>query len=573
MIPVDVVRKLDLSGGEAELAAWFAERYGRPEDGEDLEWFLLYILFRHWQGHLLVRQDDPRGEGAFASMATIGETETAALLRERGRRILSRLGDLTSGNPALFGDGNSRSPVVVEGGCYSFRRFYQREIRLLKLLEGLTGISSDELPEPEQDPVNRALQLLETRRLVIISGGPGTGKTTLIGKLLKRWVAGDPLPGRDPRIALAAPTGRAASRLMETLGPEPGLPREAFTLHKLLEFRRGTGGPGRKQDNPLAVDLVVVDEASMIDLGMMVALMDALPAEARLVLVGDRDQLPSVGAGTLLTDFLEGFQNPGHRLYGAVLLLERIHRSIPGITRLSSAVRDGNVAEVLDLLKSGREAAVSYAPIPAPGHWASLFGGVWPLPEGSPSGFSDSPDQWKGRTGEILGNLQRLGDTGILSPVRKGFSGVEALNGFFERRAGTLHGRPVIMTVNNYELDLYNGDRGMIFLFRGVPLVFFPDGDGLRSFPLGRVEGLETCYAMTVHKSQGSEFRTVFLVFPEMAEGLQIREILYTGITRAREKVVLLSEDGLLEKGINRRVARDSRIVPFLQGQDLRIEG
>jgi exodeoxyribonuclease V alpha subunit len=571
---LDRAARLDLAGGEAELADWFASKYGRAEDTENLRWFLLYILYRHWQGHLLVR-GPATGEpvtGHFTAMAPVDDTETGEYLGSLAVTLFGDLEGLVKRNPQLFGDPAGRAPVVAENGCFSFRRFRRREEKLLSLLEPfLNGSPSQRENDLPEDPLERALVLLSNRRLLIISGGPGTGKTTLVGKLLQRWIESAPCQGRSPKIALAAPTGRAASRLMEALSGNPDGPGEAVTLHKLLKFRRGEDGPGRNREYPLDADLVVVDEASMIDFNLMTSLFDALPDKARLILVGDRDQLPSVGAGALLSDFLEGADRPGHRLSGSVIYLDRIHRSIPGITRLAETVRRGDPEASLALLKEGGEPAVLYRPLPTPAEMAAMLTGLRGPSPVQGTGFAVALEVWRSMGAVIDKGLDSMGETAILTPVRKGLYGTAWINTLLERKAGTWHGRPVMMTVNNYELELFNGDRGMIFSFNGVPAVFFRDPDrGLRHFPLSRLDGLETCYVQTVHKSQGSEFKKVFLFFPEMGEGLQTREILYTGITRAREQVTLFSADALVEKGVTRRIIRDSRIREFLSGSSVR---
>ncbi|MDZ7684455.1 MAG: exodeoxyribonuclease V subunit alpha [Gammaproteobacteria bacterium] len=381
--------------------------------------------------------------------------------------------------------------------------------------------------------------------------------------------------GEDLTIALAAPTGKAAMRLQASLGDLDGLP-EVKTLHRLLGYRPGTGEFRHGPRHPLAADLVIVDEVSMIDLAMMNRLLGALHDDARLILLGDPGQLPSVEAGNLLADICKyGFplsragaamaarvanldetpQPTGHKLQDSLCELIDSHRFSPerGIGRLAAAIRRGETVHIED------DDEVSGHPI------RTLTGST--LIEIYRE-YIDSIE--RGDDDETLAAL--LDSVRVLVPMREGDYGVTTLNVAIEDAlrlqglAGSspfYHGRPILVTRNDYNLRLYNGDVG-ICLMRGQdePRVVFHGGGERREFLASRLPGHETCFAMTVHKSQGSEFDHVALALPAPATASQAqlltREMFYTAITRARRRVSLYFDERSLELSLERHTVRHS---------------
>ncbi len=503
----------------------------------------------------------------------------------------------------------------------------------------------------------------------IITGGPGTGKTTTVVKLLAalQTVALDSQDqpasqegaGRALRIRLAAPTGKAAARLNESIaGAVAGLdlgglpdgeairatiPAEVTTLHRLLGSVPGSRRFRHHRHNPLVVDTLVIDEASMVDIEMMANVLDALPPGARLILLGDKDQLASVDAGAVLGELCqragEGFYSAGSlawleavtgqqldpalvradatELDQAITLLRRSYRfdEHSGIGQLAQAVNQGaDGAGLATIFRAGYAdlARVSLAgtdPTPMLARHC-LDGGARQFPDGAnggagghgslppPQGYrhylsqmrvgrpvAEAPlaayDQWAAKVLEAFRQFQ------LLCALRRGPFGIEGLNqsiaaalrdaGLIRSVDGWYPGRPVLVTRNDYSLGLMNGDVGITLELPArhwvageervdpgqlVQRVAFASGDGSGAIHWvlpSRLQAVETVYAMTVHKSQGSEFSHACLLLPDRMNPVLTRELVYTGITRARHRFSLLVPDnGVLEQAVARRVTRTS---------------
>lgn len=455
-----------------------------------------------------------------------------------------------------------------------------------------------------------AVALAATQRLAVISGGPGTGKTTTVIKLLavlQRQALNQ--QGRPLRIRLAAPTGKAAARLSDSISgalqrivTDDELKRaiscEATTLHRLLGALPDTRRFRHNEQQPLPLDMLVVDEASMIDLDMMRSLLAALPSDARLVLLGDRDQLASVEAGAVLGELCSesaGFSAPMHarleQLGGTALpqrsphspladnvtMLERSYRfdHNSGIGALARAVNNGDRAAVKACWEAG------YADIARVDLNQQGDGQLTELAVDGYRHYLEPLAQL-----DPLEALQRLGEFQLLCALRRGRWGVEGLNDtiaqalkrrhLISHTRGWFAGRPVMVTRNDPRLGLYNGDIGLTLPDPDDASrlrVFFaaPDREeGVRSLAPGRLTAVETCFAMTVHKSQGSEFSRVMLVLPEQPNPILTRELLYTGITRARQHCTIASAaPTLIESATQQRIWRDANLrerISRLQG-------
>jgi exodeoxyribonuclease V alpha subunit len=438
------------------------------------------------------------------------------------------------------------------------------------------------------------------KNFCVISGGPGTGKTRaavmLLALLLEQ--AGEKLL----RIALAAPTGKAAARLQESLKNARAellcedriklrLPEEAFTVHRLLGAFPNSPYFRHDAENPLPFDVVIVDEASMVDLALMAKLFAAVPRSARLILLGDRDQLASVEAGAVLGDicrhdpvntFSTPFRERFRGLTGDTLpattqttsppelsdcfvQLEKNYRfgDGDGILALSRAVNAGDAALTVNLLRQAgaprRDIAARALPSAAQLKEA--------LREPVRAGFAEAMQAQDART--ALAALSRFR---VLCALRHGPFGVEQINRLVEqilREARLLPpasgpwypGRPVMVTRNDYNLKLFNGDVGIVLPEKesGALRVFFLGaGNELRPVPPLRLPEHETVFAMTVHKSQGSEFDEVLFLLPERDNRVLTRELVYTGITRASRRVGLWFNEPVLRAAVARRVERTS---------------
>lgn len=433
-----------------------------------------------------------------------------------------------------------------------------------------------------------AAALALQRPVTLISGGPGTGKTTTVMKILAGLLTWQP----EWRVVMAAPTGKAAARMQEALREQRAqwpdalrarLPNEAFTLHRLLGVRRGSQRFRHDRTHPLALDVLVVDEASMLDLALAVKVFEALPAHARVILVGDKDQLAAVEAGAV---FSELSASPGLSqamcarlaaccrvaeaafatlpasdgvLADCTVWLRRNYRfaTQPAIGALAEAVRDGDWQRVDDAL------AHSLAPhaLDDPEHSLRLLREHY-QPYFETVEQSDDPAQ-------ILTALERFR---VLCALRDTAWGVVALNRLLSdalRRhlagasapSGHFHGQPIMVTRNDYTLRLYNGDTGVVLRGDdGTWQVWFPDYQegGVRAVALTRLPPHETAFALTVHKAQGSEFEHVALVLPAHDARVITRELLYTGITRAKSLLGLHGPREVLKLAVQRRAMRHS---------------
>ncbi len=444
----------------------------------------------------------------------------------------------------------------------------------------LTAALARLFPEPSEQ--RRAAETAARRWTTVLGGGPGTGKTTTIARLLA--VLADQ-PGPAPRIALAAPTGKAAARMQEAVQDVQtrfaAADRDrlgtvtASTLHRLLGSRPGSALGSRfahHRHNRLPYDIVVIDETSMVSLTMMARLLEAVRPQTRLVLVGDPDQLASVEAGAVLADLVAGLTLREQRTPAAavaqpgsgVVLLTHIHRFGGAIAELAQAVRAGDADEALDILV-GEHDDVSFLDPDAGDDLDDVRHDVVTAAAALREAAAD---------GDAAHALDALDRHRVLCAHRTGPYGVEGwsrrIEGWLAASRAVAHqaewylGRPVLVTANDHLLGLYNGDAGVVIAAAGEDgptgelRVAFRRHGGVVTFAPSRLAGLQTVHAMTVHRSQGSQFDRVTLVLPEPDSPLLTREMLYTALTRARGHVRLLGTEEAFREAIDRRAARAS---------------
>lgn len=508
------------------------------------------------------------------------------------------------------------APLVLDAGQRLYlHRYWSYERRLARMLreraasgglppaaplaaalERLFGPAGD---APDWQKLAAAVAL--GRGFSVISGGPGTGKTSTVVKILAALLETE---GPALRIGLAAPTGKAAARLQESvlaaraalpLGEalRARIPDAASTVHRLLGVRPGSPYFRHDADNPLHLDCLVLDEASMVDLALMCKLLEALPAQARLIVLGDKDQLASVEAGAVLGEICRDAGNAfsvgqcdwlaevtGTRLTpaaaagslaDAVVLLQRSYRfgGDSGIGALARAVNAGDGEAAAAVLADPAHPDVDWHPA-APDWLDDALAGqikAW---------FRDLS-----RAADPAAALRRFGELRLLCALREGPAGVREVNAAVEallREAGLVRGgqwypgRPVMVSRNDYNLRLYNGDIGLVLpdpAAEGRLRVWFqgPDG-GLTRVAPNRLPAHETVFAMTVHKTQGSEFDEVLLLLPQQPVPLLTRELIYTGLTRARRRVRIWDPAGLLGQAVKGRLQRYSGLADALLAAD-----
>ncbi len=412
------------------------------------------------------------------------------------------------------------------------------------------------------------------RTTTILTGGPGTGKTTTVAALLVALQEQAPPGGRRLRIALAAPTGKAAARLGESVHAQAhdldeddaaglrGL--EATTLHRLLRRLPDQHTRFRHhRTNRLPHDVVVVDEASMVSLTMMARLLEATRPEARLVLVGDPDQLASVEAGAVLTDLVAGFEAGGGR-ENPVARLTTSHRFEEGIGELAVALREGDADAVLGVLAAGHDDV------------------VWVRDEDPRAAIRAAAEQpaldirTAALAGDAEGAVVALEAHRLLCAHREGPWGVRRWNRQVEQWITDATGdpllgphpvgRPLLVTANDYGLEVYNGDAGVVVRGEDGPRVALGTGAGVRDLAPSRLPDVSTMHAMTIHKSQGSQARQVTVLLPDPDSRLLTRELFYTAVTRAQHVVRVVGDEAAVRAAVDRRVRRGSGLRQRLAG-------
>jgi len=446
-----------------------------------------------------------------------------------------------------------------------------------------------------------AVATVVLKRLTVISGGPGTGKTTAIKLVLEALCS---LNGsKSSRIVLAAPTGKAALRMLDALRTTMDLnrhaeylssvPDRAFTVHRLLEGRPESNYFRYNSENRLPLDVLVVDEASMLDLALMAKLVAAVPDDARLILLGDKDQLASVEAGAIFGDIcaqrgydfefcrqiraISGVElvpsgTPVSPLGNSITLFERSYRFDlnSGLGKLSFLIKNNQPDAALNILRNGEYYDV---------RWKNSLeiGAKIDLVDRLMQGYADYFGSLQKLTNP-QDAFQRFNTFKVLSPYRSGETGITRLNRLIEARIrtdqalnrGTIwyHGRPVMILRNDYNLQLFNGDIGITLDFDGEIRVFFESThSSSRSFTPSRLPEHETAFVTTVHKSQGSEFDHVVVLLPQQkSEGLS-RALLYTAVTRARKSVEIWASAELLKATISSSLVRSSGFSDRLHGQ------
>jgi exodeoxyribonuclease V alpha subunit len=554
----------------------------------------------------------PRLGHVFVDLATAAETSTSELdevdltaLPWPDPAVWVQAVAAADGLVGVGEDAEGTLPLRLLGSRLYLDRYWNAERRLaerllaldstpvrsvdLSVLAGLLGA----LFADEQDLLQRtAAACAALRGLTVVAGGPGTGKTTTVARTVA--LLASLTPAAPPLIALCAPTGKAAARLQEALHSaaavlpiEPAAKRtmlglHASTIHRLLGAR-GDGRFRHDRGNPLPHDVVIVDETSMVSLSMMSRLLDALRGDAAIVLVGDPDQLSAIEAGAVLRDIVGPAADEHHfsaamhallarsgatpesepagdgRFGDGIVVLRRGHRYGEGIAGFAQAIRRGDADAAIAAANSSPDEVT----------WLD----VEPEPRNPPELLrSLTVDAYRrvtasAQAGDGAGALAALSAFRILCAHRRGTFGVSAWTDQVQRWlsdagetidaiSGDYVGRPLLVTANDHELRLFNGDTGVLIAMpEGVAACFERDGE-LTSIAPSRLADVDSVYAMTIHKSQGSQFEIATVLLPDPTSRLLSRELLYTAATRAQQRLLLVGSEASLRAAIERPVAR-----------------
>jgi exodeoxyribonuclease V alpha subunit len=520
---------------------------------------------------------------------------------------------------AIGSPGNFKPVILDENGRLYLFRYWQYETVLAetlikraktehdfqdssfvrKMIKKYFPDTEDKKPDMQRAAALNAL----IKNLCIICGGPGTGKTTTVAKILALMLECSP---KELKIALAAPTGKAADRLQKAIASSKtelpcseniisSIPETASTLHRLLGTIPNTSSFRHNKDNLLPYDIVVIDEASMIDLPLLSKILSAASAETSIILIGDKDQLASVESGAALGDictkdavnFFSSDLCKVFRNYAGIEIISSSEKPSPPVLsdciveldknyrfgsnshifKLSNAINRGDISGTLAALEEAGD-TVSHIKTSFQTHIKNHLANII---------INNFLPVIKAPSCEIA--LQLLDHFQILCALRKGPFGTMGINSVIEKKlvemnhidpaARFYHGRPIMITQNDYSLKLFNGDTGIIFNDpdkKGETKAYFKENDNsIRSFHPSALPEHETVYAMTIHKSQGSEFDNVMLVLPEKESLVLTRELLYTAVTRTKGKIQIIGSEKIISYAVSRNIERRSGLKDMLK--------
>lgn len=498
---------------------------------------------------------------------------------------------------SLLGSEQDFSPFVESKGHVCLARYFHYNKRLQARLMSLAVPVSDiedsdaqrtmldrlfpddphliEAGIPNWQKVAAALALL--KQFCVISGGPGTGKTTTVLKLLAALYSSAGA-GHQLKVRLAAPTGKAAARMQESirsgvdaLDCDDAIKAElrdlkASTLHRLLGYKPNSVQFRHTAANPLALDILVVDESSMIDSTMMAKLLDAVPKHARVLLLGDKDQLPPVEPGSPFTDiclqygFTKSLNEKLETLSGIsveskpskqpladnIVFLRHSYRfgADSGIGCLAAAINATDTKSAKQLMADATFTDIAWVDYNAKEYRSFDATEQDPVIERIQTGYTAYLNALNART-SVEAISKAFDAFCVLVATNKGFNGLDTINKLSQKALGFYteehwyHGRPVMITSNDYQTKLYNGDVGLCLDIEGTGelRVYFQSEEGFRDFNCSRIPAHQTAFAMTVHKSQGSEFSDVLFLLPDGDSKVLSKALIYTAVTRAKERV------------------------------------
>jgi exodeoxyribonuclease V alpha subunit len=610
-----------LEPADVELPRWLHQRLDETDPAVLLAAAHLSSLTR--QGHVGTRIPIQTDE-----IPLFGEADWSKKLAPADhQQIQSLLKQLPESlhNSALVGSPtDAKHPLIMDLGYLYYQRYWMYEDTLADLLmekarqplpdfdagqasEWITTLLPDN-PQPEASNWSRiALWIALRRHLMILTGGPGTGKTYTLVRLMALRLLLVQSSGTELNIALAAPTGKAAARINESIGQSldelrsdlpdeviTQLPKEAQTIHRLLGTRRNQPEFRHNRENPLPHDMVIVDEASMVDIALMSKLLEALKPEAQLILLGDKDQLASVEAGSVLGDICSPTDVNATEGIGLNHFSQAVAEEIrqASISKPPEVVPEGTESEFLDVMVQ-LTFSHRFKDAPDIGILADLINQGAAEEALQHVGQSEvtrleHPDQlrdvlafcssWSYTQADFTADraehlFEAWTDFQVLTAHRKGALSSSSVNRLLDQwmrsrqqwgeQSTWYPGRPIMITENNYELKLFNGDIGLTVRDSENPdnlRIAFDTPEGIRLIAPAQLSSYESAWALTVHKSQGSEFDEVLLVLPDRPSPILTRELVYTALTRARSKFTVWSKADLFKQAVQQRIQRTSAL-------------
>ncbi|WP_028972478.1 exodeoxyribonuclease V subunit alpha [Spirochaeta cellobiosiphila] len=534
-----------------------------PED-KDKSLLVCIVMELVLAGHICMNLDS-----FLEDLKTIGINDTITLDKDDVLELIADDRNFSS-------DPKARSPFIYKNNCIYFYNQFVIEQELAQYIGNYLSQSYISLDHALLSPHGirltenqlKAATLPLEHGLSIITGGPGTGKTTVLSSVLLNYNKAFP----KAVIQLAAPTGRGAKRMVESISHQldktPWLDvimDTASTVHKLLGFSQ-KGRPTRNKKNPFKLDLLIIDEASMLDFVMMRRILEAMPEKSQLLLVGDRDQLPSVEGGDFYGDILE-YLREHHS--SCMVTLDKSLRANSALSKVASCIVRDDFDALKQTIKDHEEVQQSKDNQENPFFEEVLHRWSWNQLKYKGT-FSCDIRDWKREQQNIDDFFSLLNHGWILSPEYGSYWGVDQVNDRVRLRCGLdsvlSAGLPIMINKNDYSLGLYNGDRGALLSFGGSIFAFFPQAHGYNFYSPGRLPSWEPAFATTIHKSQGSEADEVLMIMTSRSERLMTKELFYTGVTRARNKLYLIADDELLEKVISKKMHRQSGLKEQLLG-------
>lgn len=560
--------------GLSELACQFARFIDRLNEGEDEQVATLAGLLSEAvsQGHVCLNVTQ-----LTRSDVNLVDNKSDLIKRLKNSRVVGVAGEY-------------KPLILTDAGLLYLYRYWLDEQHVAKAIsqrcQPIVVANPDALRQDFADwysDINGidwqkvAVLMALTRQFSVISGGPGTGKTTIVLRLLQMLYRQHP----DLKIALAAPTGKAAARLQQAVRDIGKTDLEAKTIHRLLGITADNEQGRYNRDRPLLVDVLIVDEASMIDISLMARLLQALAAKTRIVLLGDSQQLASVESGAVLAnlcnkepEFSQQFSQMLTSVTGMSLpTSEQSATLIDSIVLLQHSYRfadDSVIGQLANAVQTGNMNAVST--VLSATTWQQIvdMSSVQMHVMAAYHAYFDAASHYMDAQ-QCLSVFEQFR---VLCALKQGPQSVVAINQMIEKallqrgwktQQDFYHGRPIMVTHNDYRQRLFNGDMGLILRDEHNQLrACFGTDNGIRWIDLARLPAHETAFAITIHKSQGSEFDVVAVLLPEEDSALLNRELLYTAITRAKKQVMLLCNEAILTKTVATRHQRETGLAELL---------